>query len=147
LTRQNQGGLRPVAAQQGGLAIYQTASYEFRDTKNADGLFALTAPGFLHLQVNNLIVDVLERRVAETDGKAGKVSGRDYPWAAFEETIIPFYTKSGKRGRPPKGTDLMPRMYFPRARFNPYPRPFSLRVFHTGECFLFTFSVYHNTNI
>jgi IS5 family transposase len=41
------------------------------------------------------------------------------PRAAFEETIKPFYPKSGKRGRPPKGIELMLRMYFPKVRFNP----------------------------
>ncbi|MDR2807862.1 MAG: aminotransferase class I/II-fold pyridoxal phosphate-dependent enzyme [Spirochaetaceae bacterium] len=48
--------------------IYQTTAYEFRDTKNADGLFALTEPGFLYTRVNNPTVDILERRVAELDG-------------------------------------------------------------------------------
>ncbi|MDR1929779.1 MAG: aminotransferase class I/II-fold pyridoxal phosphate-dependent enzyme [Treponema sp.] len=48
--------------------IYQTAAYEFRDTKHADGLFALTDPGFLYTRVNNPTVDILERRVALLDG-------------------------------------------------------------------------------
>ncbi|MDR1286341.1 MAG: aminotransferase class I/II-fold pyridoxal phosphate-dependent enzyme [Treponema sp.] len=48
--------------------VYQTAAYEFRDTKNADGLFALTDPGFLYTRVNNPTVDILERRVAALDG-------------------------------------------------------------------------------
>jgi IS5 family transposase len=38
--------------------------------------------------------------------------------AVFEETIAPFYPKSGKRGRPPKGIGFMPRMYFPQVWFN-----------------------------
>jgi IS5 family transposase len=41
------------------------------------------------------------------------------PWTAFEETVKPFYTKSRLRGRQPEGIELMPRMYFPRVRFNP----------------------------
>jgi O-acetylhomoserine (thiol)-lyase len=48
--------------------IYQTAAYEFRDTQNADGIFALTEPGFLYSRVNNPTVDVLEQRVAALDG-------------------------------------------------------------------------------
>jgi IS5 family transposase len=34
------------------------------------------------------------------------------PRAAFEEKTAPFYPKSGRRGRPPKGIELMLRMYF-----------------------------------
>ncbi|MDR1986800.1 MAG: PLP-dependent transferase [Treponema sp.] len=33
--------------------IYQTTAYEFKDTKNADGLLALTDSGFLCTRVNN----------------------------------------------------------------------------------------------
>jgi IS5 family transposase len=40
------------------------------------------------------------------------------PQAAFEETIMPFYPKSGKLGRPPKGIELMLRMYFLQVWFN-----------------------------
>jgi O-acetylhomoserine (thiol)-lyase len=48
--------------------IYQTAAYEFRDTKNADGLFSFSEAGFLYTRVNNPTVDVLEQRVAALDG-------------------------------------------------------------------------------
>jgi hypothetical protein len=34
--------------------------------------------------------------------------------AAFEETVKPFYPKSGKCGRLPKGMVLMPQMHFPQ---------------------------------
>ncbi|MDR2742992.1 MAG: aminotransferase class I/II-fold pyridoxal phosphate-dependent enzyme [Treponema sp.] len=54
--------------------IYQTTAYEFRDTKNADGLFAFTQPGFLYTRVNNPTVDILERRVAALDGGAGALA-------------------------------------------------------------------------
>jgi IS5 family transposase len=40
------------------------------------------------------------------------------PQAAFEETIEPFYPKSGRRGRPPKGIELMLRMYFLQVWYN-----------------------------
>jgi IS5 family transposase len=39
--------------------------------------------------------------------------------AAFEEKIAPFYPKSGRRGRPPKGIELMLRMYFLQIWYNP----------------------------
>jgi IS5 family transposase len=51
-------------------------------------------------------------------GKVYGRAGRDYPRAAFEETVKPVYPKRGLRGRPPKGIELMLRMYFSRARFN-----------------------------
>jgi IS5 family transposase len=38
--------------------------------------------------------------------------------AAFEETVKPFYPKSGRRGRPPKGIELMLRMYFLQVWYN-----------------------------
>jgi IS5 family transposase len=38
--------------------------------------------------------------------------------AAFEEKIAPFYPKTGKRGRQPKGIELMLRMYFLQVWFN-----------------------------
>jgi IS5 family transposase len=41
------------------------------------------------------------------------------PRAAFEEKIAPFYPKSGRRGRPPKGIELMLRMYFLQVWYNP----------------------------
>jgi IS5 family transposase len=51
-------------------------------------------------------------------GRREKFPDAIIPWAAFEETIRPFYPKSGKRGRPPKGTGLMLRMYFLQVWFN-----------------------------
>ncbi|GHT77348.1 O-acetylhomoserine aminocarboxypropyltransferase [Spirochaetia bacterium] len=54
--------------------IYQTAAYEFRDTKNADGLFAFTEAGFLYTRVNNPTVDVLEQRVAALDGGTAAIA-------------------------------------------------------------------------
>jgi IS5 family transposase len=40
------------------------------------------------------------------------------PRAVFEEKIAPFYPKSGRRGRPPKGIELMLRMYFLQCWYN-----------------------------
>jgi IS5 family transposase len=40
------------------------------------------------------------------------------PWAAFIKKIEPFYPKSGRPGRPPRGIELMLRMYFLQVWFN-----------------------------
>ena len=67
--------------------IYQTAAYEFRDTANADGLFAFTEAGFLYTRVNNPTVDVLEQRVAALDG--GKAAlGLGSGMAAVSYTLL-----------------------------------------------------------
>ncbi|MDR2071592.1 MAG: aminotransferase class I/II-fold pyridoxal phosphate-dependent enzyme [Treponema sp.] len=67
--------------------IYQTAAYEFRDTQNADGLFAFTETGFLYTRVNNPTVDVLEQRVAALDG--GKAAlGLASGMAAISYTLL-----------------------------------------------------------
>jgi IS5 family transposase len=50
-------------------------------------------------------------------GRREKFLGAVIPWTAFKETVKPFYPKSGRRGRPPKGIELMPRMYFPQVWF------------------------------
>ncbi|MDR0722960.1 MAG: aminotransferase class I/II-fold pyridoxal phosphate-dependent enzyme [Treponema sp.] len=67
--------------------IYQTAAYEFRDTKNADGLFAFTEAGFLYTRVNNPTVDVLEQRVAALDGGKGAL-GLASGMAAVSYTLL-----------------------------------------------------------
>jgi O-acetylhomoserine (thiol)-lyase len=67
--------------------IYQTAAYEFRDTQNADGLFAFTEAGFLYTRVNNPTVDVLEQRTAALDG--GKAAlGLGSGMAAVSYTLL-----------------------------------------------------------
>jgi IS5 family transposase len=45
-------------------------------------------------------------------GRREKFLDAIIPRAAFEETIRPFYPKSGLRGRQPKGIELILRMYF-----------------------------------
>ncbi|NLT74744.1 MAG: O-acetylhomoserine aminocarboxypropyltransferase/cysteine synthase [Chloroflexi bacterium] len=44
--------------------IYQTASYQFRDTAHAARLFALEEPGNIYSRIQNPTTDVLEQRVA-----------------------------------------------------------------------------------
>ena len=67
--------------------IYQTAAYEFRDTRNADGLFAFTEAGFLYTRVNNPTVDVLEQRAAALDGGKGAL-GLASGMAAVSYTLL-----------------------------------------------------------
>ncbi len=48
--------------------IYQTTSYQFRDTGHAANLFALKEPGNIYTRIMNPTTDVLEKRMALIDG-------------------------------------------------------------------------------
>lgn len=48
--------------------IYQTTSYQFRDTEHARKLFALEELGNIYTRIMNPTVDVLEQRVAAIEG-------------------------------------------------------------------------------
>lgn len=48
--------------------IYQTTSYQFRDTEHAANLFALKEFGNIYTRIMNPTVDVLEKRVAALEG-------------------------------------------------------------------------------
>jgi O-acetylhomoserine (thiol)-lyase len=50
--------------------IYQTTSYQFRDTEHAQKLFGLEELGNIYTRIMNPTVDVLEQRVAALDGGA-----------------------------------------------------------------------------
>jgi len=54
--------------------IYQTASYEFRDTQHAADLFALKESGNIYTRIMNPTTDVFEKRMAEFDGGAGALA-------------------------------------------------------------------------
>jgi len=54
--------------------IYQTTSYQFRDTEHAAALFALQESGNIYTRLMNPTTDVLERRVALLDGGAGALA-------------------------------------------------------------------------
>jgi O-acetylhomoserine (thiol)-lyase len=54
--------------------IYQTTSYQFRDTEHAAGLFGLTEPGNIYTRLMNPTTDVLEKRIAAIDGGAGALA-------------------------------------------------------------------------
>ncbi|QCI66318.1 O-acetylhomoserine aminocarboxypropyltransferase/cysteine synthase family protein [Phreatobacter stygius] len=48
--------------------IYQTTSYQFRDTEHAANLFALKELGNIYTRIGNPTTDVLEQRVAALEG-------------------------------------------------------------------------------
>ena len=48
--------------------IYQTTSYQFRDTEHAANLFALKELGNIYTRIMNPTNDVLEQRVAALEG-------------------------------------------------------------------------------
>ncbi len=48
--------------------IYQTTSYQFRDTQHAANLFALSELGNIYTRIMNPTTDVLEQRLAAMEG-------------------------------------------------------------------------------
>src|SRR6201981_2426929 len=48
--------------------IYQTTSYQFRDTEHAANLFALKELGNIYTRIMNPTNDVLEKRIAALEG-------------------------------------------------------------------------------
>ena len=50
--------------------IYQTTSYQFRDTEHASNLFALKELGNIYTRIMNPTNDVLEKRIAALEGGA-----------------------------------------------------------------------------
>ncbi|GEO80598.1 O-acetylhomoserine aminocarboxypropyltransferase/cysteine synthase family protein [Pararhodospirillum oryzae] len=54
--------------------LYQTTSYQFRDTDHAANLFALKELGNIYTRIMNPTTDVLEQRVAALEGGAAAVA-------------------------------------------------------------------------
>ncbi|MDD4240642.1 MAG: O-acetylhomoserine aminocarboxypropyltransferase/cysteine synthase [Smithellaceae bacterium] len=54
--------------------IYQTTSYQFKDTDHAAALFGLTEFGNIYTRLMNPTTDVLEKRIALLDGGAGALA-------------------------------------------------------------------------
>jgi O-acetylhomoserine (thiol)-lyase len=54
--------------------IYQTSSYNFRDSDHAAALFGLTEFGNIYTRLMNPTTDVLEKRVAALDGGVGALA-------------------------------------------------------------------------
>jgi O-acetylhomoserine (thiol)-lyase len=54
--------------------IYQTTSYQFRDTQHAENLFALKELGNIYTRIMNPTNDVLEKRIAAVEGGAAALA-------------------------------------------------------------------------
>lgn len=54
--------------------IYQTTSYQFRDTDHAAALFGLQEPGNIYTRIMNPTTDVFEQRIAALEGGAAALA-------------------------------------------------------------------------
>jgi O-acetylhomoserine (thiol)-lyase len=54
--------------------IYQTTSYEFRDTEHAQALFSLAEPGNIYTRIMNPTTQVFEERMANLEGGVGALA-------------------------------------------------------------------------
>lgn len=54
--------------------IYQTTSYQFRNTEHAANLFALKELGNIYTRIMNPTTDVLEKRIADLEGGVGALA-------------------------------------------------------------------------
>ncbi len=54
--------------------IYQTTSYQFRDTEHASNLFALSEMGNIYTRLMNPTTDILEKRLAALEGGVAAVA-------------------------------------------------------------------------
>ncbi|WP_166356322.1 bifunctional o-acetylhomoserine/o-acetylserine sulfhydrylase [Phytoactinopolyspora limicola] len=71
-TRQIHAGQQPDPATGArALPIYQTTSYQFRDTEHAANLFGLAEPGNIYTRIMNPTQDVVEQRLASLEGGVG----------------------------------------------------------------------------
>lgn len=71
-TRQLHAGQSPdTATGSRAVPIYQTTSYQFRDTEHAANLFALKELGNIYTRIMNPTTDVLEQRLASLEGGIG----------------------------------------------------------------------------
>ncbi len=64
--------------------IYQTTSYQFRDTDHAAALFALTEPGNIYTRIMNPTNGVFEERIAALEGGVGALATAS---GQFAETL------------------------------------------------------------
>jgi O-acetylhomoserine (thiol)-lyase len=68
-TRQLHAGYKPdPTTGSRAVPLYQTTSYQFRDTEHAANLFALKELGNIYTRLMNPTTDVLEQRVADLEG-------------------------------------------------------------------------------
>ena len=68
-TRQLHAGQKPdPTTGSRAVPIYQTTSYQFRNTEHAANLFALKELGNIYTRLMNPTTDVLEQRIADLEG-------------------------------------------------------------------------------
>src|SRR3954449_10571623 len=71
-TKQIHAGQTPDSATGArALPIYQTTSYQFRDTQHAADLFSLAEPGNIYTRIMNPTQGVVEERLAALEGGVG----------------------------------------------------------------------------
>lgn len=74
-TRQLHAGYTPEATTGSrAVPIYQTTSYQFKDTEHAANLFALKELGNIYTRLQNPTTDVLEQRLADLEGGVGALA-------------------------------------------------------------------------
>ncbi|MEI2690671.1 MAG: O-acetylhomoserine aminocarboxypropyltransferase/cysteine synthase [Anaerolineae bacterium] len=74
-TRQLHAGQQPdPTTGSRAVPIYQTSSYQFRDTEHAANLFALRELGNIYTRIMNPTTDVLEQRIASLEGGVGALA-------------------------------------------------------------------------
>ncbi|PKO24084.1 MAG: O-acetylhomoserine aminocarboxypropyltransferase [Chloroflexi bacterium HGW-Chloroflexi-1] len=74
-TRQLHAGQQPdPTTGSRAVPIYQTTSYQFRDTEHAANLFALKEMGNIYTRIMNPTSDVLEQRLADLEGGVGALA-------------------------------------------------------------------------
>jgi len=74
-TRQLHAGQKPDPTTGArAVPIYQTTSYQFRDTDHAARLFALQEPGNIYTRIMNPTSDVFEQRLADLEGGVGALA-------------------------------------------------------------------------
>ena len=81
--------------------IYQTTSYQFKNTEHAANLFGLSEFGNIYTRLMNPTTDVLEKRVALLDGGVGALavaSGQSASWPLPSDMCRPIEDPPGPRG-------------------------------------------------
>ena len=74
-TLQVQAGQKPDPATGArAVPIYQTSSYVFKDTAEAEGRFALMVPGYIYSRLTNPTTDVFEQRVAALENGTAAIA-------------------------------------------------------------------------
>ncbi len=101
-TRQLHAGQQPdPATGSRAVPIYQTTSYQFRNTEHAANLFALKEPGNIYTRIMNPTTDVLEQRLASLEGGVGRTGHRQRPRRAGPGDPDPVHRRGSYRDQQP----------------------------------------------